>query len=144
MKNVNDLKTAVGKLKTLYENHRNLDALLAENTRLKRELEDVSHPERKVKPENIIWIFGTARTGSTWLARMLSTMPKHVLWNEPLLGDLLGNMSERLWEYRLSRQDFVFGGNGSYDTVRRFGLDSALKRFPRIGPTVSVLIKAPH
>lgn len=147
MRSVDYFKLGVGRLKRLYGNYKNIASLPAENARLKRELEAISNPERRVNPENLVWIFGTARTGSTWLARMLSGMPKHVFWNEPWIGDLLGNLSGRNpWDYHLTRKDFIFGGegDGSYTSVRRFLLESALRRFPRIGPRVKVFIKEPH
>ncbi len=50
-----------------------------------------------VKPENLIWVFGSGRTGSTWLARMLGENTRageeaaegkrrNGFWNEPWAG----------------------------------------------------------
>lgn len=50
----------------------------------------LSIPEKKVLPENMIWIFGTGRSGSTWIARMLRDLRGYALWNEPLVGHMLG------------------------------------------------------
>lgn len=146
MRPVGNFKAATGRLKRSYENHRNIDGLLAENARLKSELEAFSNPERRMRPENLVWIFGTARTGSTWVSRMLKALPYHELWNEPLVGDLLGNMPGKLWEYRLTRKDFVFSGgeDDSYESLRRFVLEAALRRLPGVGPRVKVLVKEPH
>lgn len=36
-----------------------------------------------------VWIFGSPRSGSTWLARMLTSVPGLGLMNEPLLGHYL-------------------------------------------------------
>src|SRR5688500_7574812 len=35
---------------------------------------------RRIRPENIVWIFGTARTGSTWLAFMMEELEDHTVW----------------------------------------------------------------
>jgi hypothetical protein len=39
-------------------------------------------------PDRIVWIFGAGRTGSTWLASMMRSMPGHRLWVEPRVGAL--------------------------------------------------------
>ena len=44
-----------------------------------------------IRPENIVWIFGAARTGSTWLSRMMGELPGHAVWKEPLVGSLFGD-----------------------------------------------------
>jgi hypothetical protein len=37
-----------------------------------------------VKPENIVWILGGSRGGSTWLMRMMANLPEHQAWDEPI------------------------------------------------------------
>ncbi|MDQ2671847.1 MAG: hypothetical protein M3Y38_03375, partial [Actinomycetota bacterium] len=46
---------------------------------------------RGVRPENIVWIFGTGRSGSTWLGSMMEGLEGCAMWNEPLVGNLFGN-----------------------------------------------------
>jgi hypothetical protein len=48
--------------------------------------------EAGVRPENIVWIFGFGRTGSTWLSSMMADLEGHTLWQEPLIGELFGNL----------------------------------------------------
>src|SRR5215204_3523829 len=48
-----------------------------------------------VRPENIVWVFGTARTGSTWLGAMMSSLEGHWWWREPRLGQLFGSALRR-------------------------------------------------
>ena len=38
----------------------------------------------------IVWIFGSSRTGSTWLTRMLGELPGGTVWSEPVVGALFG------------------------------------------------------
>jgi hypothetical protein len=45
-----------------------------------------------VKPENVVWIFGSGRTGSTWLAFMMRELPNCARWNEPNVGHLFGHL----------------------------------------------------
>jgi hypothetical protein len=44
-----------------------------------------------VNPENIVWIFGSGRSGSTWLSSMMGDLEGHALWGEPWVGALFGN-----------------------------------------------------
>ncbi len=44
-----------------------------------------------VDPGNVVWIFGVARVGSTWLASMMGEAEGHTVWNEPRVGSLFGN-----------------------------------------------------
>src|SRR3712207_9537184 len=46
----------------------------------------------KIRPENIVWIFGNAKTGSTWLSWMLEEPRGHTAWREPYLGELFGRL----------------------------------------------------
>src|SRR5215203_2772447 len=49
-------------------------------------------PSGGVEPENIVWIFGSPRTGSTWLSRTMGELEGHTVWREPLVGALFGNL----------------------------------------------------
>ena len=46
----------------------------------------------KIKPENIVWIFGNAKTGSTWLSWMKEEPKGHAVWREPYVGELFGRL----------------------------------------------------
>jgi hypothetical protein len=39
-----------------------------------------------LRPENIVWIFCTGRSGSTWLAAMVGDLPNQQVWFEPRIG----------------------------------------------------------
>jgi LPS sulfotransferase NodH len=51
----------------------------------------IEHSSGGFKPENIVWIVGTARTGSTWLGSMMRTLRGHRRWHEPGLRELFGS-----------------------------------------------------
>jgi hypothetical protein len=68
--------------------------------RIKRQRRQIRHLQEKqgftqpdssgVGPENIVWIFGTARTGSTWLGSMMGARKGYWRWREPKMGHLFG------------------------------------------------------
>ena len=35
------------------------------------------------RAENVVWIFGSGRSGSTWLSSMMGDMGRQTLWGEP-------------------------------------------------------------
>jgi LPS sulfotransferase NodH len=96
-----------------------------------------------IKPENVVWIFGAGRSGSTWLASMMGELEGQCVWFEPQLGELFD--PERLSMGVRKGQDFVFASRYKWvwlRSVRNFVLDGAAARFPE-GARVLV-IKEPH
>src|SRR5215216_3446489 len=67
-------------------------------------------PNARLKPENIIWVFGVARTGSSWLTAMMADLRKHVRWNEPYVGDVFGfAYYNRAPAWQRERKQFILG-----------------------------------
>lgn len=102
-----------------------------------------------VNPENIIWIFGTARTGSTWLGSMMKSLPDHVLWNEPWLGEMFGSLQYRTnsWEYKRRRRDFILSHHyeqSNLKSIRNFTLEAINARFSKSLDGGYVVVKEPH
>jgi len=67
--------------------------------------------------KNIIWIYGSPRSGTTWLALRLLNHPKNVIWNEPLIGFHLGALvGKKDFEkgYSFARASDNEGGRGDY------------------------------
>ena len=89
-----------------------------------------------VRPENVIWIFGTGRSGNTWLSSMMEDMG-HAVWREPSLGRLFGEFYYlRSHEGQRGTSNFVFGEKQRAvwsRSIRNFVLDGASGRFPEIG-----------
>lgn len=44
-----------------------------------------------IKAENVVWLFGFGRSGTTWLSSMMGDMKDHTVWAEPSVGALVGN-----------------------------------------------------
>jgi len=94
---------------------------------------------------NITWIFGTVRTGSTWLASMMRDGENHAMWNEPRVGELFGSFYESA-SHRRDNENFVLGLHRKLvwlKSVRNFVLDSASARFPRFARDGLLVIKEP-
>lgn len=60
-----------------------------------------------IRPENIVWIFGTARTGSTWLGSMMGELEGHRWWREPLVGRLFGEFRASTPSANARRRSFI-------------------------------------
>jgi len=84
-----------------------------------------------VAPENMIWIFGTGRTGSTWLAAMMEEPEGHDVWFEPRVGTVFD--AQRL--QRHGGKHFILASQYKdvwLRSIRNFILDGANARFPEI------------
>jgi LPS sulfotransferase NodH len=112
--------------------NRRLKEQLAERERRIAELEE--QIGATVRPENIVWVLGSPRTGSTWLAQMMAAVEGNALWREPQFGLVL-----RLRELvvnpqrRLSNQNFLLGDPYKevwLRSMRNLFLDGAGARFP--------------
>ena len=99
-----------------------------------------------VTPKKLIWVFGYARTGSTWVARMLADLGPNEIWNEPLAGALVGEFVDR-HEGTKRKGDFLF--SPPYEPVwrnslREMVLDGADARFPWLPRHGHLIVKEPN
>ena len=88
-------------------------------------------PAGGVAPENMIWIFGTGRTGSTWLAAMMEEPEGHDVWFEPRVGTVF---DPQRFE-RFGGKHFIFAAQYRdvwLRSIRNFILDGANARFPEL------------
>ena len=86
-------------------------------------------PAGGVRPENMIWIFGTGRTGSTWLAAMMEEPEGHRVWFEPRVGTFF---DPRRFE-GFGGKHFILAPQYKETwlaSIRNFVLDGANARFP--------------
>lgn len=116
-----------------------------ENAKLKVEL-GVSNG---VNPANLVWIFGSGRSGSTWLARMMGELEGFSVWNEPLVGTLFGDLYYVRGGDRIGKKGrhFILGG-GYRDSwlkpMRDLVLSGAAARFPEAARGGYLVIKEPN
>lgn len=133
----------------LEQSQKDLNDLLA---RLSAEaVERVSNGEKHatdgVNPENLIWIFGDRRSGSTWLKDMMQEPGEHQSWDEPLVGRLFGEIYYKTSENNLTRADFIMGAptrSGWINSIRNFTLDGARYVHPNLGPENYLVIQEPN
>ncbi len=107
------------------------DRIARQRLRIKR-LKVGGEGSRVIRPENIVWIFGSGRTGSTWLSVMMEALPDHTRWHEPRVGHLFGHAYQK-GEFRKNDRHFIFGGDRRIwlSSIRRFVLDQATAKFPQ-------------
>jgi hypothetical protein len=114
---------------------------------LRRRFAGGGDPGSGVRPENIIWIFGSGRSGSTWLRSMMGDLSRHLVWEEPMVGQLFGNFHRRAQTANLGRPDFVMADatqRGWIRSIRNFVLDGAKYARPRLGPDHFLVVKEPN
>jgi hypothetical protein len=136
------LERARGELKSVRER---LETKKRETTNLKERLAALSHGAvGNVRPEGIIWIFGTGRSGTTWLAHMMGEITGTKHWNEPLVGALFGDFYlDRRGEMR--GKGFILSPQHRQvwlSNIRSMVLDGAASRYRRY--LEMLVIKEPH
>lgn len=100
-----------------------------------------------VDPACLVWIFGSGRSGSTWLRRMMGEMPGHRVWEEPMVGALFGEFYAKVPEENLRSKDHVMGEpirRGWIRSVRNFVLDGARYSNPDLKPGEHLVVKEPN
>jgi hypothetical protein len=100
-----------------------------------------------VKPENMVWIFGSGRSGSTWLRSMMGEMAGHRVWEEPYVGSLFGEFYARSPQENRRSADFIMGEpirKGWRRSIRNFVLDGAGYSNPRTDADDYLVIKEPN
>ena len=89
------------------------------------------HSAGGVSPENMIWIFGTGRTGSTWLAAMMEEPEGHEVWFEPRVGTIFDPQRFQ----RHGGKHFILASQYKdvwLRSIRNFILDGANARYPEL------------
>lgn len=104
---------------------------------------------RHIRPEQFVWIFGSPRTGSTWLGRMIEDQDRQEQWFEPYVGRLFGQFYEGLKgdENLLASEPFIFGEPYRKEwihSIRNFILEQATVRFPTLRSGETLFVKEPN
>ena len=99
-----------------------------------------------LRPENIVWIFGSGRSGSTWLSSMMGDIKGHALWGEPWVGALFGNFYYTSGEGRYKNPQFILGRHREtwLRSIRNLVLDAAAVNFPNLSENQYLIIKEPN
>jgi hypothetical protein len=110
----------------------------------RRPLNDTGN--KSVQPESLVWIFGSGKTGSTWLSHMMADLEGYKLWAEPDVGKLFGVSYERAREGQRASKNFILGDGEEgvrARAVRSFVLESVRGRFPGVANGGKLVIKEP-
>ena len=100
-----------------------------------------------VRPENMVWIFGSGRSGSTWLRSMMAEADGVRVWEEPMVGRLFGEFYARSPRDNKRSADFIMGEpirKGWVRSVRLFVLDGAAYSNPGLRPDERLVVKEPN
>jgi hypothetical protein len=100
-----------------------------------------------IRPENLVWIFGTARTGSTWLSSMMGEVEGQTVWFEPFVGEFLGRpYYEWNEEAHFQTKHFILSEEKDLwiEPARTFILQTATRRFSEVGPNGYLIVKEPN
>jgi Sulfotransferase family len=102
---------------------------------------------RSINPTNMVWIFGSGRSGSTWLRSIMGEMDGCQVWEEPMVGRLFGEFYETAREGNLRSKDFVMGEpirRGWIQSVRNFVLDAAYYSHSGLRADEYLVVKKPN
>jgi hypothetical protein len=108
---------------------------------------DAGDQDTGIRPENVIWVLGSGRTGSSWLTFMMGALPDHTRWNEPLIGYLFGHLYyERAWTRQDAKHFILANDYGEFwlSAIRSLVLNGATARFPERAGSGYLAIKEPH
>jgi hypothetical protein len=98
-----------------------------------------------IEARDVVWIFCTGRSGSTWLASMLGDLPGNAMWDEPLVGALFGGFYiNRGAEKRGAK--FILGPRHKdawLRSIRYTVLEGAQVRF-EVSQGGRLVVKEPH
>jgi hypothetical protein len=100
-----------------------------------------------LNPENVVWIFCSNRSGSTWLSSMMGEIEGHEVWNEPLVGKLFGDLYYVGAAGHQKVKHYILGDyhKGSWlDSIQSFVLSEATARFPEVAEGGYLIIKEPN
>jgi hypothetical protein len=150
----------VPKLEQVNEQAHKLSEARERIVRQKRQIKRLRKSKRRsgrskggVLPENLIWILGTPRVGSTWLGATMSSMKGYRLWHEPLVGRLFGYFFYHLgigwdeWPDAYRSSGFIFSPSHReawIGSIRSFVIEAANARAPKISRNAYMVIQEPN
>ena len=130
--------------------HQQIAAKNREISRLKARLAAGEGPAAAsgILPEHFVWIFGVARTGSSWLGAMMGDLDNHATWYEPYVGDVFGYAYYmRAEDQQREREDYILGDpyrEAWIRSLRTFILEGANVRFSGLGENGYLVVKEPN
>jgi GT2 family glycosyltransferase len=105
---------------------------------------------RPLRVEQLIWMFGSPRTGSTWLSKIMAELENQERWHEPYVGLLFGSfIYERLKDndQLLNSPAFIMGEPYRevwLNSIKSFVLEGAKARYPALKKDQYLVVKEPN
>jgi len=102
---------------------------------------------KDIKAEDLVWIFGTGRSGSTWLASMMGESAGGRLWNEPLVGKLFGEFYDDMLPRSRGRDTFIMAEANReawLEGIRHLVLNVAESVCPEAARESYLVVKEPN
>jgi LPS sulfotransferase NodH len=121
------------------------DALQSRLLAQTRRLAEADH--YRINPQNMVWILGSPRTGSTWLSEILADPKGYALWKEPFFGVVLKSRDNLAHRGYINSKQFILGEPYRevwVGSMRRLFLDVGRAKFPNIAPKHHLIIKEPN
>jgi hypothetical protein len=104
--------------------------------------------DKSIRPENVVWILGSPRTGSTWLASMMEEFEGHTVWREPYVGQLFGRFYyDWVGEKHFETKHLILGRRSRESwsrSIRNFILAEATVRFPAVSGEEYLVVREPN
>jgi hypothetical protein len=125
---------------------RQLEKRDKEITELRTRLSTMDRGSGGIEAGDVVWIFCTGRSGSTWLASMLGDLPNNALWDEPLVGALFGEFYEQRGAHKRGAK-FIMGPRHKdvwLRSIRSTVLEGARARYPGFAEEGYLIVKEPH
>ena len=107
-------------------------------------------PRKYPRTEQLIWMLGSPRTGSTWLSKIMAELKNQERWHEPYVGMLFGFfMFQRLKNNEKLRNNPTFIMGEPYRevwlrSIKNFVLEGAAVRYPDLREDQYLVVKEPN
>lgn len=140
-----ELRFRLGTMRHARSLHAEIDQLRKHNAALKQQAGEPDLWSGSINPANIVWIFGTGRSGSSWLWRMLVSQEGRIGWNEPYVGVMFPPL-EAATNLR-KREETIFGDSHRQawkDSLKEMFLRCAVSRFPNMELEDYLIVKEPN
>jgi hypothetical protein len=111
---------------------------------------EVAGAPKALRTEQLIWMFGHSRTGSTWLSWMMAELENQERWHEPYVGMLFGTfIYQKLKDNPvvLNSPTFIMAEPYREVWLRSIGnfiLEGAAARFPELKEDQYLVVKEPN
>ena len=108
---------------------------------MKPSIPPLTNEQEDILEKKMIWIFGSVRSGTTWLGRDLLNHPSTIYWHEPYIGWHLDVIQE--WHYGENRYFFSRNHmNNIIPTLRKLILARTFSQVKSL--SLNIVIKEPN